>query len=557
MLSNYSIKKIIPRLIIVAIAVNLSFYICAALVDVSNIIGANIVDLLGGIVNEDARKLGALMVVGLALAMLIVIAVVGVVGVLSAVLIIIMLVLRDVVLTALIIVSPIAFVLYLLPNTEKWFKKWLTEFTRMLFVYPMIAGVWGVCLFMIDIINSASDSGFVGYITKILLLLAPAAAIMPVMKTSGQLMGNIQGMVNKASETTGVTGFAKNMDKAKRANINAIRTRKFDDIAKNGNINNYELQKDEYGNETGKYVNKLTGKTASNRMTEALKGGAESMDKYKNLAGIAGFLGNVGHGDILKRAETRDKLADEGRSGTARTGEIELDPKLNMGKLQNELRKQQAEYKLNVNPSIVNLKGALKASKAESEAGTKSPEWLALQAAQKAAPQNARITADVEAYRDKMLKDAQVQTQNAMTMNATTGKMDKKAFSAKDLMSGVPTQMSGSDGNLKDVSLEKFLNGDYTREGSKDKDAMIEKQIMAQIGTAIQNSSSVADGTTYEAAQLKVEGVENIHTLLSQIKERADSGTISISGDAVSGMQKAADQKARSTWAHSRGNPTS
>lgn len=39
LLSNYGIKKIMPRLIIVAIAVNLSFYICAAAVDISNIIG--------------------------------------------------------------------------------------------------------------------------------------------------------------------------------------------------------------------------------------------------------------------------------------------------------------------------------------------------------------------------------------------------------------------------------------------------------------------------------------------------------------------------------------
>ena len=45
-LSNYDVKKMLPRLIIVAIAVNLSFYICAALVDLSNIIGAGLYNLI-------------------------------------------------------------------------------------------------------------------------------------------------------------------------------------------------------------------------------------------------------------------------------------------------------------------------------------------------------------------------------------------------------------------------------------------------------------------------------------------------------------------------------
>ena len=78
-LSNYDVKKMLPRLIIVVIAVNLSFYICAALVDLSNIIGAGLYnliygqtvseewDVLGGLTHEVLTSFGSIVVVVLAL----------------------------------------------------------------------------------------------------------------------------------------------------------------------------------------------------------------------------------------------------------------------------------------------------------------------------------------------------------------------------------------------------------------------------------------------------------------------------------------------------------
>ena len=46
-ISNYGIKRLLPRLIIAALAVNLSFYICAILVDISNIAGYSLQDEIG------------------------------------------------------------------------------------------------------------------------------------------------------------------------------------------------------------------------------------------------------------------------------------------------------------------------------------------------------------------------------------------------------------------------------------------------------------------------------------------------------------------------------
>ena len=51
--SNYGIKRLLPKIIIAAILVNVSFYICAIAVDLSNILGNSLRGILmpeGGVV---------------------------------------------------------------------------------------------------------------------------------------------------------------------------------------------------------------------------------------------------------------------------------------------------------------------------------------------------------------------------------------------------------------------------------------------------------------------------------------------------------------------------
>ena len=56
-MNNYSIKKTLPRLIIFAILINLSFYICAAAVDVSNIAGSSMYKLFTGTSSDFSKQL--------------------------------------------------------------------------------------------------------------------------------------------------------------------------------------------------------------------------------------------------------------------------------------------------------------------------------------------------------------------------------------------------------------------------------------------------------------------------------------------------------------------
>lgn len=222
-LSNYSIKKILPRLIIVAIAINTSFYICAAIVDLSNIIGANVGQFIAAGVDGATGaqaffgNIKDLLTVGLIV--VIIICTSGATILLSIFIILVLISLRTVVLTLLIVISPIAFALYLLPNTENLFKKWLNEFVRMLLVYPMLSAVFGACILTHNLISTTSAGGWLGWLINAVLILVPVAAIMPIMKMSGQAMGALSGAVNNLADRTGARRFAENADTRRRRNI--------------------------------------------------------------------------------------------------------------------------------------------------------------------------------------------------------------------------------------------------------------------------------------------------------------------------------------------------
>lgn len=51
-INNYGIKKMLPRLVVAAIAVNVSYYICQLIVDLTNILGYEIQNALAGISNS-------------------------------------------------------------------------------------------------------------------------------------------------------------------------------------------------------------------------------------------------------------------------------------------------------------------------------------------------------------------------------------------------------------------------------------------------------------------------------------------------------------------------
>ena len=126
----------LPRLFIAAVLVNISFYLCALAVDISNILGASVysffqnIEVSGGGTGGTstwATVMGPILIAGIGVALLVMF-VISLPALLAFALVILILIARQAFVILLIVMAPIAFVAYLLPNTEQWFKKWWKAF---------------------------------------------------------------------------------------------------------------------------------------------------------------------------------------------------------------------------------------------------------------------------------------------------------------------------------------------------------------------------------------------------------------------------------------------
>lgn len=162
-ISNYGVKRMLPRLIVAAILVNVSFWICAIAVDLSNIVGTSTKALFDGIgegmslpgadnglstSNEWQGIVGGLLSGSVLVGAALYIGLSALLPVLLACLVAIVvvflaLIIRQALIILLIVISPLAFVAYLLPNTEQLFTRWRRMFTLFLMMFPIIGLIFG------------------------------------------------------------------------------------------------------------------------------------------------------------------------------------------------------------------------------------------------------------------------------------------------------------------------------------------------------------------------------------------------------------------------------
>ena len=243
-ISNYGVKKMLPRLIIAAVLVNLSFTICAILLDLSNIAGYAFQDAFMGIKNtistvgentstwtwsevistalsNGALAVGAGYAVSLALTTEILPMLVPAATLAGLTLLFILLIMaaRQALIIILIIVSPLAFVCYLLPGTEKWFKKWRDLFLTMLVFFPAFAVVFGGAQLagIIIIQNASGPNGAIMHVLGMLVQIIPLAITPLIMKLSGGVLGKFAGFVNDKNK--GLYDRSKNWSKDRRETI--------------------------------------------------------------------------------------------------------------------------------------------------------------------------------------------------------------------------------------------------------------------------------------------------------------------------------------------------
>lgn len=227
--SNYGVKKLLPRIVIAAILVNVSYFICQIAVDLSNILGYSLKNVFDAIAvqanvptSTDASGNGfgiAAIIVGViatatvayfALSILIPVLLGALVGVLMVVL---MLIARKAIIVLLIVLSPLAFVAFLLPNTESLFTKWRKAFMALLLLFPIISVVFGMSSLASQIVLQAGPGTGSADILKIMsvgIAALPFFLVPTLLKGSlngiGTVGGKLTSFANKAGGSLGKAG---------------------------------------------------------------------------------------------------------------------------------------------------------------------------------------------------------------------------------------------------------------------------------------------------------------------------------------------------------------
>lgn len=231
-ISNYGIKRILPRLIIGAILINTSFLISALAADVSSILGSSIKGFLeqaaagsqpvdnwnwGHMVGFILGGGGLTATAGVAgLAALWAIGIPGAIAFLVAMLMTLLILIgRQAGIILLATLSPLAFAALILPNTEKWFKRWMSMFGGLLMVFPVVSLLFGAGSFAATILNNNND-----YIMQIAALIVSALPLvatpmllrksMDSLGTIGQMAGRLGDKANSFATKTAREGMSEN-----------------------------------------------------------------------------------------------------------------------------------------------------------------------------------------------------------------------------------------------------------------------------------------------------------------------------------------------------------
>lgn len=328
--SNYGLKKMLPKLIVAAILVNMSFYVCLIAVDLSNILGYGVRGLFDGIAKQAidlpanqtapgwSNTLAGILIgaVGIALALA-----TGIIipALFAALMVVIILVAREALIILLIIISPLAFVAYLLPNTEKWFQKWMSTFSKLLLVFPIVAAVFGASKLTSNLLMNVAVKSDDNTMKIVALGVAavPFFVVPALLKASlvaaGAIGARMQGWGDKATKRVGAKSKEGYLGRqmAERKKIAATRNAQIAGGTYNGRggkLNPRNLRSKAYG---ALNKNKLTGE-AGNRLGAM----GESLAQKEHLEAVgaadAAFVsGGLTDDRILEIAQDDSRSAAE------------------------------------------------------------------------------------------------------------------------------------------------------------------------------------------------------------------------------------------------------
>jgi hypothetical protein len=257
--SNYGVKKGLPKILIGGALINLSYYLCQASIDLSNILGNGIAGYLesaaedfnfanagfwgnqftGGLLLILSGVVGFLLINALNPALFIVL--LG--GLLSAILAVFILAItlgvRKAAAIIVVIVSPVAFICYAIPGLKNIYDRWLKLFKIILITYPLASlVVYGGALGGKILIISGGGESFFGALAAMAVTVVPFFMLPKIISQSlgglsmitTKLQNNISNRASRAYNNSGIKRYVTNESQRKR--LGALAGVKFD---KNGN----------------------------------------------------------------------------------------------------------------------------------------------------------------------------------------------------------------------------------------------------------------------------------------------------------------------------------
>ena len=236
-LSAYDVRKLLPKLLAGAVMVQLSFFICTQLVVIFNAMGDSVtsimlspigIDTSGGAVNSlfNGNEIGwgilGEAIQGVVSTLILILIIIGalfsIVGIMIMVLVFVV---RNIALMVMTVISPLAFVAWILPNTEGLFKKWWGNYIQLLALFP-IAMAFLSSGRLVSYIWTQGDGGWANQWIGMIALFAPYIVAPKLFSFAGSAIGGIvRGIDNAKSGIKARTGQLRQTSVGKRAEAGA------------------------------------------------------------------------------------------------------------------------------------------------------------------------------------------------------------------------------------------------------------------------------------------------------------------------------------------------
>ena len=240
-ISNYGIKKILPKIIMATILINVSYIISQFLIDLSNLIGSSVLKLFQGFENTVFLRMphdaGGVAATGISGALMIILGIMTIKQVsimtslfalivpllVSFIMVVVVtgliLLIRQAAAIVLVIMSPIAFLSLIFPNTERLFNFWKKGMSGILVLFPVVGMLFGAAGFISKLLVSSSDTFLMQTLGLVIsgmpLVFTPSIvkntlAAMPMIGTTfGNAFNKLQAGTNNAVRNSRMVQFAK------------------------------------------------------------------------------------------------------------------------------------------------------------------------------------------------------------------------------------------------------------------------------------------------------------------------------------------------------------